>query len=66
MGASCRERAAVAPFVRVRRSQSQRVLVQLGRDGRRPTNPGLPGGIVEGAGDVRVRRVLRERKMNGP
>ena len=59
------QRPTMALVALVRRRQPERLLGELGRDGRRAAIGRQPRGVVEHAGDVGVRRVLRQREVTG-
>ena len=62
---SGRQRPPMALVVRVRRRQPERLLGELGRDGRRAAIGRQPRGLVEHGGDIGIRRVPRKREVTG-
>ena len=62
---SCSQRSAMTLVARVLRRQPERVLRELGGDGRRTAIGRQSRRIVEHGGDVAVRRIPRHREVTG-
>ena len=61
----CGERPSMHRVARVRRSQTQRLLGDLGGACRRATIGRKPGGVVEHSGDIGVGGIRRQREVAG-